>query len=231
MEIAGPAAAGADGEFTRQMRFGARREGRHLLVPDMNPLDLALTAQRVGQAVQAIANDAINPLDARNGKNLRELVRDGFDHIGTPLRFASAKAERTAALSRIERLIRARQVAVSAAIGEFRTGKYHAELRRTSEPFRLRLACLDLLQGSLLPVTLIKTRAPIVKGIAHSLKIVARRAVNFLERSLLRSFRSDGRMKIAGLYGGAAMEWTVMIEGRDERGEVQRAWLRIEKEF
>ncbi|MGA9599320.1 MAG: hypothetical protein WBS22_03530 [Methylocystis sp.] len=27
------------------------------------------------------------------------------------------------------------------------------------------------------------------------------------------------------------MEWTVMIEGRDERGEVQRAWLRIEKGF
>jgi hypothetical protein len=27
------------------------------------------------------------------------------------------------------------------------------------------------------------------------------------------------------------MEWTVMIEGRDERGEVQRAQLRIEKGF
>lgn len=37
-------------------------------------------------------------------------------------------------------------------------------------------------------------------------------------------------MKIAELLE-AAMEWTVMIEGRDELGEVQRAQLRIEKGF
>ena len=198
VQIAGAAAPGADGDLARQMRFCARREGCDFFVPDMNPFDFALAAKRVSQAVQAIADNAINSLDARYGKNLRELVRDGFDHISSPSCFASAKPERTAALSRIERLIRARQAAVSAAIGEFRTGKYHAELRRTSEPFRLRLARLDLLPGSLLPVTLIKTRAPIVKSVAHSRKIVAMRAANFLERSLLRSFRSDGRMKIAG---------------------------------
>lgn len=38
-------------------------------------------------------------------------------------------------------------------------------------------------------------------------------------------------MKIADLLGGAAMEWTVTIEGRDELGEVQRAQLRIERDF
>jgi hypothetical protein len=38
-------------------------------------------------------------------------------------------------------------------------------------------------------------------------------------------------MKIAELLGGAAMEWTVTIEGRDELGELQRAQLRIEKGF
>ena len=38
-------------------------------------------------------------------------------------------------------------------------------------------------------------------------------------------------MKIAELLGGAAMEWTITIEGRDELGELQRAPLRIEKGF
>ena len=32
-------------------------------------------------------------------------------------------------------------------------------------------------------------------------------------------------MKIAELLGGAAMEWTVTIEGRDELGEVQALHL------
>jgi len=31
--------------------------------------------------------------------------------------------------------------------------------------------------------------------------------------------------------GEAAMEWTVTIKGRDELGEIQQAWLRIEKGF
>jgi hypothetical protein len=38
-------------------------------------------------------------------------------------------------------------------------------------------------------------------------------------------------MKIAELPGGAAMEWTVTIEGRDALGEIQRARFRIEKGF
>ena len=84
VEVAGPAAAGADGELTRQMRLGTRREGRDLLVPDMDPFDLTLAAKRVGQPVQAVANNAINPLDTRCGENLRELIRNGFGHVCAP---------------------------------------------------------------------------------------------------------------------------------------------------
>lgn len=102
MEVAGPAAAGADGELTRQMRLGTRREGRDLLMTDMNPLDLALAPQRVGQPVQAVADDAVDTLHARRGENLRELVRDGFGHVSFPSRSAAVKLERTAAPSRIE---------------------------------------------------------------------------------------------------------------------------------
>ena len=74
MEVAGTAAAGADGELARQMRLGARREGRDLLVSDMDPFDLALAAKRVGQPVQAVANNAVDPLDANRGEYIRELI-------------------------------------------------------------------------------------------------------------------------------------------------------------
>ena len=59
VQVAGAAASGADGEHARQMRLGTGREGRDLLVPDVVPLDLVLTPQRVGNPVQAVADDAI----------------------------------------------------------------------------------------------------------------------------------------------------------------------------
>ena len=46
MQIAGPAAAGADRELTGEMGFAGGGKRRDLLVPDMNPFDLALLAQR-----------------------------------------------------------------------------------------------------------------------------------------------------------------------------------------
>jgi hypothetical protein len=75
MEIAGSAAARGDGKFTGEVRLGTCCEGSGLLVPDVDPFDLALAAKRVGQPVQAVANDAINPLDASCGEQVRKLVR------------------------------------------------------------------------------------------------------------------------------------------------------------
>ena len=80
VQIARPAAAGADRELAGQMRLGAGREGRDLLVPDMDPFDLALSADRVGEAVEAVADDAVDPLDAGRGEGLRELISDRFCH-------------------------------------------------------------------------------------------------------------------------------------------------------
>jgi hypothetical protein len=74
VQIAGPAAASTNGEVTRQMRLGTSREGRDLLVPDVDPLDLALSSQSVGEAVEAIADNAIDPLDARCSEGLRKLI-------------------------------------------------------------------------------------------------------------------------------------------------------------
>src|SRR5882757_2401950 len=60
MQIARPAAAGADGELARQVRLGAGREGGYLLMADMDPFDPALAPNRVGQAVQAVADYAVD---------------------------------------------------------------------------------------------------------------------------------------------------------------------------
>jgi hypothetical protein len=81
MEIAGSAAAGADGEFAPQMRLGARRERCHLLVPYMDPLDLALLSDCIGETVQAVADNAVDALDASRGKGFRGLIGNLFCHL------------------------------------------------------------------------------------------------------------------------------------------------------
>jgi hypothetical protein len=48
VQVAGSAASGADRKLSCQVRLGPGREGRDLLVPYMDPLDLALAADRIG---------------------------------------------------------------------------------------------------------------------------------------------------------------------------------------
>jgi hypothetical protein len=45
------------------MRLGTCRKSGNFFVPDMHPLDLPLPAHRVSQAVQAIADSAVDALD------------------------------------------------------------------------------------------------------------------------------------------------------------------------
>src|SRR5215475_5660616 len=90
MEIARPAAAGADRELTREMGLSTGRKGCDFLVPDMNPFDLALTAQRVGQPVETVTDDAVNAFDSCGGENLGELVCDPLCHRSFP----SSRAQR-----------------------------------------------------------------------------------------------------------------------------------------
>src|SRR5258707_10592614 len=70
VQIAGSAAPGADGEFPCQVRLGTGRESCDLLVPHMHPFDLALAPDRIGQPVQAVADDAIDPLDTGGSEGL-----------------------------------------------------------------------------------------------------------------------------------------------------------------
>ena len=59
MQIARPATAGADRQLAGELRLGAGREGRGLLVARVYPVDIATLSQRFGDAVQTIADDAV----------------------------------------------------------------------------------------------------------------------------------------------------------------------------
>jgi hypothetical protein len=83
MQVAGPAAAGANRELPGQMRLGAGGEGAGLFVAHMHPLDLTLPADGIGEAIEAVADDAADALDARRGEGFDELVSDRFWHIGS----------------------------------------------------------------------------------------------------------------------------------------------------
>jgi hypothetical protein len=83
VQIAGTTTAGADGEGTGEVGFGACGEGRDLLVPDVHPLDLALAAERIGQTVQAVADDAVDALDAGCREGFGELIGHGLCHLSS----------------------------------------------------------------------------------------------------------------------------------------------------
>jgi hypothetical protein len=80
VQIAGSTASGADRKLACQIRLGAGRESRDLLVAHMHPFDLGLAADRIGQPVQAIADDVIDPLHAGCSEDFCKLVSDCSGH-------------------------------------------------------------------------------------------------------------------------------------------------------
>jgi hypothetical protein len=77
MQVARAARPGADGKFAGDLSLARRREGRDLFVANVNPVDGLVNAKRFGQAVQAVANDAKDPLHA----DLRQCLYDEFGNI------------------------------------------------------------------------------------------------------------------------------------------------------
>jgi hypothetical protein len=61
-------------------------------VPLMNPLDLALAADRIGQPVQAVADDAIDPLHAGGSEGFCKLSRDGLHTLDSASMSSRPKA-------------------------------------------------------------------------------------------------------------------------------------------
>src|SRR3979490_136530 len=73
VQIARAATPGADRKLSCQVRLGTGRESCDLLVPYMDPFDLALAADRMGQPIQTGAAHAIDSPDAVCGEGLRKL--------------------------------------------------------------------------------------------------------------------------------------------------------------
>jgi hypothetical protein len=77
VKVAGPARAGAYRKSARDLRLARSGEGGHFLVSDVDPLDRLSFAQRLSQAVQAVAD---HTEDARySGLNKR--LGDQVCHI------------------------------------------------------------------------------------------------------------------------------------------------------
>lgn len=81
VHIAGAAASAAGGEFTRDLCFRTRGEGGRFFVPDVYPADAAVACEGFRDGVQAVAYNAVDPLDARIPKHADELIGDCFTHI------------------------------------------------------------------------------------------------------------------------------------------------------
>jgi hypothetical protein len=62
------------------VRFANGRESRDLLMSHMHPFDLSLPADRIGQAVQTVADNAIYPFDTGCSEGFRELISDCLGH-------------------------------------------------------------------------------------------------------------------------------------------------------
>ena len=80
VEAAGTAAACAGRQTAGELRFGPRREGAGLLVPHMDPIDLA-AIDGVGDPVQRVADDAVARLHAGCLQRLDQYIGYSFAHV------------------------------------------------------------------------------------------------------------------------------------------------------
>jgi hypothetical protein len=70
-------------QATGQVCLGTSGEGSNLLMSDMQPFDLPLATYSVGNAVEAVAHDAVDALDTCDREGLGEQVCDCV-HVVSP---------------------------------------------------------------------------------------------------------------------------------------------------
>jgi hypothetical protein len=80
VKVARAAAACADRKLARQMRFSTRGECCAFLVTRVDPFDSTHSPEGVRQAVERIADDAVNVLDACQLENASNVVGRGHGH-------------------------------------------------------------------------------------------------------------------------------------------------------
>ncbi len=65
MEVAWSAASGADGDLTGKVSLGARGKSSHFLMPYVEPVNLFVLADGVGEAIEGVARNAVDSFHAR----------------------------------------------------------------------------------------------------------------------------------------------------------------------
>jgi hypothetical protein len=80
VQVSGTAASGAYSQFAGQMRFRARRERPCLLITHADPLDILAGANRIRDAIERVAGDAVNSLNARSHENVDQQVSHSLCH-------------------------------------------------------------------------------------------------------------------------------------------------------
>jgi hypothetical protein len=79
MQIAGAARPRAYRELSCNLRFARGGKGCDLLMPDVNPVDRLSFAQRIGKAIETVADYAEDALDAGLRQRLCDKVCDVVD--------------------------------------------------------------------------------------------------------------------------------------------------------
>ena len=80
VQVARAAAARAHRQRAGQMRLGAGGESRDLLVTDVDPLDRLAAPERIGDRIEAVADNPVDPLDPGCGKRCDELIGNALRH-------------------------------------------------------------------------------------------------------------------------------------------------------
>ncbi len=62
------------------MRLSPGGKGGDFLVTNVQPVDSAMTAQRICDSIKAIAHDPVDAPNASCGKGFNQLVGNGFGH-------------------------------------------------------------------------------------------------------------------------------------------------------
>src|SRR5271156_110133 len=84
MQVARTAAAGADRKASGEMGLCSGGECGSLFVPHVDPVDRLSPSQRVGKAIERVADNPINPLHAGLLKGFDKELRRGPAHYGNP---------------------------------------------------------------------------------------------------------------------------------------------------
>jgi hypothetical protein len=84
VQVARTAAAGADGKLAGEMRFCSRGEGCRLLVPHMDPSKLIPPPDGIGDPVERVSRDPVDPRDLPADEGIYQQFRDRLLPYGVP---------------------------------------------------------------------------------------------------------------------------------------------------